>query len=128
MRLIFATCSSDEAESLARTLLEEMPNAYLSPELGKERLVGCANLIPGVTSLYWWDEELTLDEEVVMFMETTAEQVDEATERLRELHPYDVPKIVVIDPEDADPDYMAWLRDATQPPEDEEEGGSMASG
>jgi periplasmic divalent cation tolerance protein len=108
MRLIFATCTPDEAESIARTLLEE-------------RLVACANLIPGVTSLYWWDDEITLDEEVMMWMEAAAESVDAATERLRELHPAEVPKIVVLDPESVDPDYISWLREVTRPDERLEE-------
>ena len=109
MRLIFASCSAEEAESLARTLLEE-------------RLVACANLVPGVTSLYWWDDDITLDEEVILFMETTADLVDDAAERLRELHSYDTPKIIVVEPESADPDYMAWVREATQPDEEGEDG------
>ena len=100
MRLIFATCSSGEAEAILTTLLDE-------------RLVGCGNLIPGVVSLYHWEGAIERDEEVVMLMETTAERVRQATERLRELHPYDVPKIIVIDPATADDDYVAWLREVT---------------
>ena len=101
MRLIFATCSPEGAEPLLRALLEE-------------RLVACGNLVPGVVSHYWWQGRIERDEEVVMLMETTAALVSEATTRLRELHPYDVPKIVVIDPESADPDYLAWLRSVTR--------------
>ncbi len=101
MRLIFATCSPGEAEPVLRALLEE-------------RLVGCGNLVPAVTSLYWWQGEIARDEEVVMLMETTAELVQQAAARLRELHPYDVPKIVIIDPATADPDYVAWLRGVTR--------------
>lgn len=101
MRLIFATCSPDGAEPLLRSLLEE-------------RLVACGNLIPGVTSLYWWQGEIERDGEVVMWMETTAALAQRARERLRELHPYDVPKIVVLDPADVDPDYLAWLREVTR--------------
>lgn len=101
MRLIFATCSPGEAEPVLRTLLEE-------------RLVACGNLVPGVTSLYWWQDGIERDQEVVMWMETTAELAERASERLRELHPYDVPKIVVLDPVGADPDYLAWLRDVTR--------------
>lgn len=97
MRVIFATCSPGEAETLARRLLEE-------------HLVGCANILPGVRSLYWWEGAIQSDEEVVLLMETTDSQVEAATARLRELHGYDVPKIIVLDPEHCDPAYAAWLR------------------
>ena len=101
MRLIFATCSPEEAEPLLVTLLEE-------------KLVGCGNLLPGATSRYWWDGQIERDTETVMLMETTADLAAEATARLRELHPYDVPKIVVLDPERADAAYLAWLSSVTR--------------
>lgn len=100
MRIIFATCSPAEAESLAERLLDE-------------RLVGCANLIGGVRSLYHWQGEICRDEEVVMLMETTDALANAAAARLRELHSYDVPKIVMLDPADCDPDYLAWLEGVT---------------
>ncbi len=100
MRLIFATCPPGAAEPILKELLDE-------------HLVGCGNLIPGVVSLYWWEDKIERDEEVVMLMETTTERVRQATERLRELHPYDVPKIIVIDPETVNEDYVAWLREVT---------------
>ncbi len=100
MRLIFATCPPGPAEPILKELLDE-------------HLVGCGNLIPGVVSLYWWEDKIERDEEVVMLMETTTERVRQATERLRELHPYDVPKIIVIDPETVNEDYVAWLREVT---------------
>jgi len=101
MRLIFATCSPDDAEPLLLKLLEE-------------KLVGCGNLMPGVQSRYWWEGRIESEAETVLWMETTAELADAATARLRELHPYDVPKIVVLDPERTEPDYLAWLRSVTR--------------
>ena len=96
MRVILATCSPAESEGLVNTLLEE-------------RLIGCANLIPGVRSHYWWNDEICSDDEVVLLMETSDERAGAAMLRLRELHSYDVPKIVAIDPASCDPDYRAWL-------------------
>ena len=96
MRLIFCTCSPEEAEGLVRQLLEE-------------RLIGCANLIPGVRSLYHWEGRICDDGEVVLFMETAAEQVGAACARLAELHGYDVPKIIVIDPDHVHPGYRSGL-------------------
>lgn len=102
MRIIFATCSNAEANALATRLVEE-------------QLVGCVNLVAGVRSIYRWQGAVERDEETVLLMETTAERVSDATARLRELHSYDVPKIMVLDPEDCDPDYRAWLKAVTSP-------------
>jgi periplasmic divalent cation tolerance protein len=100
--VIFTTCRSDEAEALACRLVEE-------------RLVGCANLMPGVRSIFHWQGEVCHEDEVVILMETTARRVAAATARLRALHSYDVPKIIVIEPESCDEDYATWLRSVTAP-------------
>ncbi|HPG24502.1 MAG: divalent-cation tolerance protein CutA [Spirochaetaceae bacterium] len=97
-KVLFSTCGADQADDLARTLVEE-------------RVVACVNAIPGAVSHYWWQGSVQRDEEVVLVMETTAERLSRAMERLRALHAYEVPKIVVLDPEDVDPDYACWLRD-----------------
>jgi periplasmic divalent cation tolerance protein len=84
--------------------------------LVQERLVACGNVLPGVRSFYWWEGEVQDDEEVVLFMETAAERVDAMIARLRELHPYDVPKIVVLEPDAVNAEYLAWARQETKRP------------
>ena len=58
-------------------------------------------------------EEAAADEEVVMLMETPAALADAAVARLRDLHPYDVPKILTLTPDQTDPDYLTWLQQVT---------------
>ncbi len=101
MRIIFATCTPAEADALSRSLLEE-------------QLIACANQLPGVRSHYRWQDEICCDEEVVLLMETRATLVDRACARLRELHSYDVPKIIVLDPVGCDPAYRTWLKAVTR--------------
>ena len=101
MRVILATCSPDEADSLLDALLSE-------------RLIGCGNLIPGVRSRYFWEGQIQADEEVLMFMETTDDNAVAAMARLRELHSYDVPKILTLAPADCDASYLAWLSEVTR--------------
>jgi len=98
MRVIFTTCGPGDADGLASRLVDE-------------RLVGCVNLLPGVRSIFHWQGEVCREEEVILIMETAADRVDEATERLRALHPYDVPKIVVLAPEHVNAAYREWLCD-----------------
>lgn len=101
MRVILSTCSPAEADALLDALLAE-------------RLVACGNLIPGVRSRYRWQGEIQSDEEVVLLMETTDENAPAAVARLRELHSYKVPKILTLTPSAAEPDYLAWLVEATR--------------
>lgn len=100
MRLLFVTCAPEEADTLAETLVAE-------------GLVACVNAIPGVRSTYRWEGEVTRDEETVLLMETARDRTDAAVDRIRALHSYDVPKIVVLDPERVDPAYLAWVQEST---------------
>lgn len=101
LRLLICTAPADLAPTVARTLLEA-------------KLIGCANLIPGVRSLYWWEGEIEDDAEVVMLMECTTEDVSRAVAELERVHPYKVPKILVIAPDSVNPPYLEWLRAVTQ--------------
>jgi periplasmic divalent cation tolerance protein len=96
LRLIVCTAPAERAPALARSLLEA-------------RLIGCANLIPAVRSLYWWEGAIQDDAEVLMLMETPAERAAEAAAALEQAHPYSVPKILVIEPESVNTPYLDWL-------------------
>src|SRR5687768_483153 len=90
--------NADAARSAARALVEE-------------HLVACANLVPGVESIYTWKEAIETETEVLVVFKTTMQRSDEAMLRLRGLHPYDVPEILRIGVEDGWPDYLNWVRE-----------------
>lgn len=102
LRLLFCTAPADAAPALARQLLDA-------------RLIGCANLIPAVRSLYWWEGEIQDDAEVVMLMECPVQREAEAIAALCEAHPYDVPKVLALEPGAVNEPYLAWLRAACTP-------------
>lgn len=97
LRLLICTAPADAAPTIARALLEA-------------ELIACANLIPAVRSLYWWDGAIQDDAEVVMLMECRAESATEASAALDRVHPYEVPKILVLAPEAVNGPYLDWLK------------------
>jgi len=101
LHVVLMTCPPSSAEPLLRQLLGE-------------RRVGCGNILPAVRSLYWWDGEVCSDEESLLIMETTPARLRPLLERAAELHPYDVPKIVALDPSACPESYVAWLTQATR--------------
>lgn len=88
--------SREEAESIARTLLDE-------------RLVACANLLPGCRSLYLWQGALEEADETLVLFKTTRNRYRAFEERLRALHPYELPEIVALSPDAVLPAYAAWV-------------------
>ena len=85
-----------EARRIARALVEE-------------RLAACANVLPGVTSIYWWEGELQEDGETLIVLKTTREGLEELEDRLAELHPYDVPELLALDVVAGLEPYLEWV-------------------
>jgi periplasmic divalent cation tolerance protein len=86
----------DTGETLARCLLEQ-------------RLAACVNLVPGCRSLYWWDNAICCDDEVLMIVKTAAAQLDELTAHVLSNHPYACPEVVALPIDSGSPAYLSWL-------------------
>lgn len=72
-------------------------------------LIACANILPGMTSLYRWEGERGRGEEVAMLCKTTSAALDAAVAKLAEIHPYACPAIVGWRADAAAPATLAWL-------------------
>ena len=69
----------------------------LATALVSERLAACVNVLAPMTSHYMWEGTLERTQEVQLVIKTAPAQVGALTDRLRGLHPYEVPEIVVLD-------------------------------
>lgn len=74
-----------------------------------ERLIACANLLPGIEALFLWNGERGEARETGALFKTTAAQLDGAMHRLGELHPYETPAITGWTVR-AHAGTLAWLR------------------
>lgn len=89
----------------------------LARGLVEERLAACAQVLPGLTSVYRWQGRVHEEAEVLLLAKTTAQRLPELEAWLRQAHPYDTPECVTLAPERVEPRYLAWLEDACgQPP------------
>lgn len=99
--LIYITASSKaEAMKLARALVEA-------------RLIACANILDGITSLYWWDGKVAEDQEVVVVCKTRTDLVDAVIARVKESHSYSCPCVVAVPITAGNPDYLTWIETET---------------
>ena len=81
----------------------------LAEQVVAARLAACASILPGVTSVFWWEGEVQRSSEVLMMMKTAAERVDALIARAAELHPYDVPELLALPVESGLAEYLAWV-------------------
>jgi len=97
------------------TFAREEDAARVARQLVEERLVACANLLPGARSIYRWKTEVKDEREVVVLMKTRKQDWTALLSRLHELHPYDTPECVAVRVAAGAPKYMAWLDEALAP-------------
>ncbi|MFG1374614.1 divalent-cation tolerance protein CutA [Xanthobacter oligotrophicus] len=96
-RLVYTTFPSREAaENVARALVAE-------------RLVACANILPGMVSIYRWEGQVERADEVVMILKTTTARASDVVEAVRARHPYEVPAILVLPVEGGLAAYLGWI-------------------
>jgi periplasmic divalent cation tolerance protein len=101
-RLLLCACPTRE------TALE------LAEHLVTERLAACVSLVPDVTSVYRWEGNIQRESEVLLLIKTTLERAGQLTERLRQLHPYEVPEIIAIPITAGLHDYLSWVTTCTK--------------
>lgn len=105
--IVLTTMPSREAAlTLARTLV-------------MERLAACVKTLPGLASTYVWQGKLTVQEEVLCLIKTQRGRLGTFIPRLQQLHPYDVPEVLVVSTEAASQAYLAWALAATGPADHE---------
>ncbi len=89
--------------------------ARIARALVEEGLVACVNLVPGVRSIYRWEGAVEDDAEVLLVVKTRADRAGDLVDRVVELHPYDLPEVVLLPAVGGNPPYLAWVREQAAP-------------
>ena len=100
-QILLAISTFPDAETASRIALT----------LVEEKFAACANLMPAVHSIYRWKEKIETAGEVIVFFKTTSDRQAAFQEKLRLLHPYEVPELICIKIETGSPDYLRWVID-----------------
>lgn len=105
---------ADEYVIVLSTLPSGADGAALARVLVDERLAACISIHSEMTSIYRWDGAVAEDSERQIVIKTSRSQVAPLWERLRELHPYDVPEFVVLPIIAGSDAYLQWMGDSTK--------------
>lgn len=96
-KIVFCTVPDPEtAVSISRKLVEE-------------KLAACCNIIPGIRSLYFWEGEICDDQELLIIIKTHEGAWSRLEQRIKELHPYQVPEIIAVQITNGSESYLNWV-------------------
>jgi periplasmic divalent cation tolerance protein len=103
------TPPSTDAVIILTTWPADKDPVGFAKQLVEEQLAACINVLPPMMSVYRWQGEVQEDLEQQLVIKTMRTQVDAVIDRLRTLHPYEVPECLVLPIERGGAAYLAWL-------------------
>lgn len=81
-----------------------------------KKLAACVNILPPMTSVYFWEGKREEAAEVATLIKTRRSLAEKAIAAAWEIHAYSVPCFVILPLEGGSPDYLAWVRSVTEQP------------
>lgn len=95
------TQDAQEAKTIATALVEG-------------RLAACANIVPAIQSVFYWDHAVQCSEESLLVLKSTQDRFEALCEKVRALHSYTQPCIVALPIVAGAPDFLQWIHDNTR--------------
>lgn len=74
-------------------------------------IVASVQIIPAISSIYFWKGKIRTENELLLLMNTRKECVELIKEYLKEHHSYEVPECIVTPIIDGTREYLTWIED-----------------
>jgi periplasmic divalent cation tolerance protein len=97
------------------TTLDDLESAkQMARRLVEMRLAACVNIVERIHSVYRWQGEIESADEILLMIKTAVPRIPALKEEIVQLHPYQLPEIVVLKLADGSEPYLSWLLAASQ--------------
>ena len=97
-------------------VLVTAPDTAVARKIAKSalenRLIACANLVPKIESLYWWEGKIEKSNEILLLLKTHRDKLADLEKHVVKVHPYDTPEFVVLKIADGNKRYLKWLSES----------------
>jgi len=99
--ILVTTPTIDEARKIGNALVEE-------------KLIACANIIPQVESIFYWQDKVCNEKEALMVIKTKKKLIEKIIKRVKALHSYTVPEVIALPIIKGSKDYIKWVKEVTK--------------
>ena len=102
-QIVYCTCPDNEsAEYVANILIEKS-------------LAACVSILPGITSIYAWQNTVETNTEHLLMIKSKVKVYDALETAILTTHPYDIPEIIAVPIQMGLQSYLQWIDDSIQP-------------
>jgi len=84
----------------------------VSNQVVTDKLAACANILPAVESIYRWKDKVETGNETLVIFKLGEDRQSAFQEKVRSLHPYEVPEIIFFPVSNGLPEYLHWVADS----------------
>jgi periplasmic divalent cation tolerance protein len=95
------------------TIPSDADGTGFGQSLVNERLAACVNVLPTMESVYRWEGRVEQESERQVVIKTSRDRVPALWDRVRDLHPYEVPEFIVVPIVDGNDAYLRWVGEST---------------
>jgi periplasmic divalent cation tolerance protein len=96
-QIILCTCpDKDTAENIAGLLLND-------------KLAACVNILPGITSMYIWHEQIESAQEQLLLIKANKSCYQAIEKAIQKHHPYELPEVIAVSIDNGLPEYLHWI-------------------
>ncbi len=83
--------------------------------LVERRLAACVQIVGPISSVYRWQGKVESAREWQCLVKTRHDLLDDVSDAIREIHPYEVPEIIAVPIVAGSREYLTWLEEQTSP-------------
>lgn len=95
--VIFITAGTEEeAQVIATALLNN-------------KLAACVNIVPTISSLFWWNDTLASAKESLLIVKSNISLLHEIVKLVKDVHSYEIPEIIALPIIGGNQDYLDWI-------------------
>ncbi len=99
--VLITISTKKEAENIIHQLLEE-------------RLIACANIVDSVSSIFWWKQKIEQENEVLVVMKSSQKLFKKITQKIQEIHSYEIPEILALPIVIGSQSYLDWMKNTLE--------------
>jgi len=83
----------------------------IAQQLVEAKLAACVNVIPKVTSFFYWEGKICQEQEAILLIKTIQRHLKKIIKEIKVIHSYEVPEVISLQIDTGEEKYLKWINE-----------------